>query len=132
MLQNGPAIDPAIMQRTVNAAYKDIKAMLTLPSLIDFGKTYSTSIRWSIPKRSASRSRNPIVFEYVRRPSYYAIFNSGKIVSSLHCDGLGALWNAEMGTVLQAQGNSDSQGWGMRAAGSLNYLMQFTATALAR
>ena len=63
-------------------------------------------------------SRNPMLFEYVRRPTYYAIFNSGKIVSSLQRYGLGALWNPDMGTVLQTQANSDSAGWGTRAAGA--------------
>ncbi|HTD21933.1 MAG TPA: hypothetical protein VK738_04730 [Terriglobales bacterium] len=57
-------------------------------------------------------SRNPMVYTYVRRPSYYAVFNSGKRLLKQQRYGLGLLWSAETGAVLQSQTGDDDATWG--------------------
>jgi hypothetical protein len=56
-------------------------------------------------------------YTFVRRPGYYAIFNSGKIVTSQERFGLGLIWNSSMGTVFQSQSKTDEAAWGTKASG---------------
>lgn len=52
---------------------------------------------------------HPYSFTFVRRPSYYAIFNAGKIRRGPEFTqnyGLGLLWNPQMGTVMQSVANT--------------------------
>jgi len=61
--------------------------------------------------------RQPVVFTYVRRPGYYAAFNSGALLTRQQRYGLGLLWSPTAGTVLQSQTGSADAAWGTRAAG---------------
>jgi hypothetical protein len=61
-----------------------------------------------------SDRRNNTEHAFVRHPSYYAIFNSGKIITDLQRYGLGLIWNPSMGTVFQSQSNSDIAAWGTK------------------
>jgi hypothetical protein len=63
-----------------------------------------------------SDRRNNTEHAFLRRPSYYAIFNSGKIITDLQRYGLGLIWNPSMGTVFQSQSNSDIAAWGTKAS----------------
>lgn len=58
-------------------------------------------------------SRHPVVFTYIRRPTYYATLNAGKILSPQQRYGLGLLYHPAMGTVLQSQTNT-AAAWGTR------------------
>ncbi|HKO16134.1 MAG TPA: hypothetical protein VJU87_07840 [Gemmatimonadaceae bacterium] len=60
--------------------------------------------------------REPIVFSYVRRPSYYAAFTTGAIVTAQQRYGLGLLWAPRLGTVLQSQTGGGATAWGTRLA----------------
>jgi len=60
-------------------------------------------------------SRKPVHFTYVRRPGYYAAFNSGDIISSQQRYGIGLIWTPETGTVLQSQTGSGDSAWGTKA-----------------
>jgi hypothetical protein len=64
------------------------------------------------------RSDSRITVTFVRRPTYYAIFNSGssKAASSQRY-GLGLLWNPQMGSVLQTQPGSVAP-WGTSREGT--------------
>ena len=62
-------------------------------------------------------SRNPLSFTFVRRPSYYAAFNSGKILTDQQRYGLGLLWNPNLGTVMQSQSGSSVAAYGTTAEG---------------
>lgn len=64
-----------------------------------------------------SDKRNATDYSFVRRPAYYAIFNSGKIITNQQRFGLGLIWNPSMGTVFQSQSKSDVAAWGTRAVG---------------
>lgn len=48
---------------------------------------------------------------FVRRPSYYAIFNAGELICERQRYGLGLLWHPQMGSVLQTQSQADGP-WG--------------------
>lgn len=63
-------------------------------------------------------SRHPAVFTYVRRPAYYAAFNSGKRITARQRLGLGLVWTQKGGVALQSQSNSNEAAWGTRATGS--------------
>ena len=56
--------------------------------------------------------RERLVFTFVRRPSYYAIFNSGPQLTAQQRYGLGVLWQPEMGAVLQSQTGTNNAAWG--------------------
>lgn len=56
-------------------------------------------------------------YTFVKRPKYYAIFNSGKIVTAQERFGLGLIWNSAMGTVFQSQSKTDEAAWGTKASG---------------
>jgi hypothetical protein len=63
-------------------------------------------------------TRTPLVCTYVRRPTYYAIFDAGVKQSEQQRYGLGLVWNPNTGTVLQSQTASDDAAWGTRVEGS--------------
>ncbi|HUB26788.1 MAG TPA: hypothetical protein VL992_15285 [Tepidisphaeraceae bacterium] len=63
-------------------------------------------------------TRTPLVCTYVRRPTYYAIFDAGAKQDAQQRYGLGLIWNPEAGTVLQSQTGSDDAAWGVRVEGS--------------
>jgi hypothetical protein len=67
-----------------------------------------------------SDDRHPLVFTYVRRPSYYAAFGAGQQLSTNHQQryGLGLLWNEDMGAVLVTQSGSSTAAWGTQAQGA--------------
>ena len=56
-------------------------------------------------------------YTFIRRPDYYAIFNSGKIVTAQERFGLGLIWNPDIGTLLQSQSRTDTAAWGTKARG---------------
>ena len=57
-------------------------------------------------------SRHPVVFTFVRRPTYYAAFNTGPVLSAQQRYGLGLLWHPLAGAVLQSQTDTDHAAWG--------------------
>lgn len=60
-------------------------------------------------------------YSFIRRPAYYVIFNSGKIVDARQRFGMGLLWNPAMGTLIQSQSANDvgtSPSWGTQGQGS--------------
>ena len=62
--------------------------------------------------------RNPQpTYTFVRRPSYYAAFNSGNQKSAQRL-GLGLLWNPQLGALIQSQTGSDDHAWGTRSGGA--------------
>ncbi len=62
-------------------------------------------------------SLEPQVYTYVRRPTYYAAFNSGNELRSQQRKGLGLLWHPQAGAVMQSQLASTSHAWGTRTVG---------------
>lgn len=48
---------------------------------------------------------------FVRRPSYYAVFNAGEMIAEIQRYGLGLLWHPKMGSVLQTQSREHGP-WG--------------------
>ena len=63
-------------------------------------------------------SRYPLVLTYVRRPSYYAIFNAGQARTAQQRFGLGIVWHQQAGGLVQTQSRSDVTAWGTKAAAS--------------
>jgi len=61
--------------------------------------------------------RSSLVFTYVRRPLYYAAFNSGRHLTSQQRYGLGLVWTPSAGAVLQSQTASDTAAWGTATDG---------------
>jgi hypothetical protein len=64
-------------------------------------------------------TRRAIVFTYIRRPAYYAVFNAGELWREQQRYGLGLLWTPEAGALLQSQTASRHAAWGTRAADSM-------------
>jgi hypothetical protein len=62
-------------------------------------------------------SRSPIVYTYVRRPSYYAAFTSGRLIRLQQRYGLGLVWSPTVGAVLQSQTGSRVAAWGTLSEG---------------
>jgi hypothetical protein len=60
--------------------------------------------------------RSKTAYTFYKKPSYYAIFNSGKIVEPSQRYGLGLVWNPNMGTTLMSQAWTDDAGYGTKAA----------------
>jgi len=56
--------------------------------------------------------RERLIFTFVRRPSYYAAFNSGPHLTAQQRYGLGLLWNPGFGTAIQSQTGSNNASWG--------------------
>lgn len=63
-------------------------------------------------------TRFPAVFTYIRRPAYYAAFNSGKRIRDQQRLGLGLLWTETAGSILQSQSRTGDTAWGTRAQGA--------------
>ena len=59
-------------------------------------------------------SRNQTVYTFIKMPSYYAVFNSGQKVRDQQRFGLGLLWTAPSGVLLQSQTKSTHNAWGTR------------------
>ena len=64
--------------------------------------------------------RIPAVFTFVRRPSYYAAFNSGPQITKQQRLGLGLLWSPKFGALVQSQTNTADQAWGTKVNGADN------------
>jgi archaellum component FlaG (FlaF/FlaG flagellin family) len=64
-------------------------------------------------------SRNPTVFTFVRKPSYYVTFNSGPQLRPQQRYGIGLLWYPAAGSFLQSQTGSDTAAWGTKSKGIL-------------
>lgn len=56
--------------------------------------------------------RERVIFTFIRRPSYYATFNSGPHLTGQQRYGLGILWHPQVGTVIQSQTGSNNAAWG--------------------
>lgn len=65
-------------------------------------------------------NRSNTSYSYVRKPGYYAIFNSGKIVTEQQRFGLGLIWNQKTGTFFQSQSASNKAAFGTKAADMKN------------
>lgn len=69
--------------------------------------------------------RSPLAFTYIRRPSYYAIFNAGQSQAAQQAFGLGILWHPEMGILsashTETTNRNSSRGlsWGTREKNSV-------------
>ncbi len=61
--------------------------------------------------------RNETSYSFIRKPRYYAIFNSGKIITKQQRYGLGLVWNPEAGTIIQSQSRTDVAAYGTMASG---------------
>ena len=57
---------------------------------------------------------NNMMFTYVRRPAYYAAFNSGPAFRSSLRYGLGLIWHPDAGLVLQSPSGTAGESWGTR------------------
>ena len=64
----------------------------------------------------SDRSNNT-QYSFIRKPSYYAIVNTGKIITDQQRYGLGLIWSPIFGTVFQSQSRSETAAWGTRASG---------------
>lgn len=64
---------------------------------------------------------HPQVYTYVRRPSYYAAFNTGNNLKDQQRMGLGLLWHPQAGALLQSQVGSTSHAWGTKTANRALY-----------
>ncbi len=64
--------------------------------------------------------RNPQGYTFIRRPGYYAIFNSGRSLTKIQRFGLGLVWTDAHGIVLQSQANTRREAWGTRPEGNDN------------
>lgn len=64
--------------------------------------------------------RIAVHYTFVRRPSYYAIFNAGDVICDRQRYGLGLLWHPEMGSVLQTQSQNDGP-WGTVSGEGVHY-----------
>ena len=56
--------------------------------------------------------RERLVFTFVRRPDYYAVFNSGPHLTSQQRYGLGLVWHPEAGSLVQSQTGTTDAAWG--------------------
>ena len=61
--------------------------------------------------------RNETSYSFIRKPGYYAIFNSGKIITKQQRYGLGLVWNPSAGTVFQSQSRTDVAAFGTKSSG---------------
>ena len=61
--------------------------------------------------------RNATNYAFIRKPGYYAIFNSGKIITKQQRYGLGLVWNPSSGTVFQSQSRTDVAAFGTKTSG---------------
>lgn len=56
--------------------------------------------------------RAPQTYTFVRRPAYYAVFNTGNKLTGHQRFGLGLVWTPEAGVVMQSQSASNDAAWG--------------------
>ncbi len=64
-------------------------------------------------------TREPIVFTYVRRPTYYAAFASApKVISEQQRLGLTFVWSPVTGVMLQSQTHGAETAWGTQGSGA--------------
>jgi len=63
-------------------------------------------------------SRYPVVFHYVRRPTYVAAFASGPLIRPQQRLGLTLVWTPKAGAVLQSQTGGSETAWGTAVSGS--------------
>jgi hypothetical protein len=56
--------------------------------------------------------RTESMYTYVRRPNYYAAFNSGPILRGRQRMGLGLIWHPVAGAVFQSTSGIDDEAWG--------------------
>lgn len=61
--------------------------------------------------------KNETNYSFIRKPGYYAIFNSGKIITKQQRYGLGLVWNPSAGTVFQSQSRTDDAAFGTKSSG---------------
>ena len=61
--------------------------------------------------------RNNTQYSFVRKPAYYAIVNTGRIITDQQRYGIGLIWSSSLGTIFQSQSRSDIAAWGTRAKG---------------
>jgi hypothetical protein len=59
-----------------------------------------------------------VTYTFVRRPGYYAAFNSGKRIRPQQRYGLGLIWAEGIGALMQSQTGSAGEAWGTRASGA--------------
>jgi hypothetical protein len=57
-------------------------------------------------------NREHVAFTFVKRPTYYAILNSGPHLTNQQRYGLGLIWQPEIGSLLQSQTGSNEAAWG--------------------
>ena len=56
-------------------------------------------------------------YTYIRRPGYYAVFNSGPILRNRQRMGLSLIWHPVAGLVFQSQSGGTGDSWGTRLLG---------------
>jgi hypothetical protein len=69
-----------------------------------------------IHNRHDNRSQTNYLF--IRKPLYYAIFNSGKIITEQQRYGIGLIWNPFLGSFFQSQSRTDKAAYGTKPSGS--------------
>lgn len=62
-------------------------------------------------------NRSETTYSFIRKPDYYTIFNSGKIITDQQRYGLGLIWNPEIGTLFQSQSGTNDASYGTKANG---------------
>jgi len=62
--------------------------------------------------------RSNTMYSFIRKPNYYAIFNSGKIITEKQRYGLGLIWSPDFGTFFQSQSSSNLAAYGTKAEGA--------------
>lgn len=64
-------------------------------------------------------SRRPLVLTYIRRATYYAVFNVGLSQNDRQRFGLGLLWHPQAGGLIQTQSDSNADAWGTKPVGQV-------------
>ncbi|MCC5932086.1 MAG: hypothetical protein JJU28_22765 [Cyclobacteriaceae bacterium] len=57
-------------------------------------------------------TRQKTTFSFIRKPAYYAIFNSGEVLNQRQTFGLGLLWHPDAGTFMQTRVIEPDAAWG--------------------
>jgi hypothetical protein len=69
-----------------------------------------------IHNRHDNRSQTNYLF--IRKPVYYAIFNSGKIITEQQRYGIGLIWSPVLGSFFQSQSRTDKAAYGTKPEGA--------------
>jgi hypothetical protein len=69
-----------------------------------------------IHNRHDNRSQTNYLF--IRKPAYYAIFNSGKIITEQQRYGIGLIWSPVLGSFFQSQSRTDKAAFGTKPEGA--------------